>query len=156
MLRLKLPDYLADYHIWTSLLRCPHPHPFTHTQRLCVSLLLLLGYAAANTTIISQMEDQVGQIQLRLLVPVCVTDHSLCFAVAIWCGRDWCVCSFHEDRSGKRTAGAARCGFHILPVSTSWDQAHGLRHPTEEWPFWRWVHDGAPEKVWFLLSAVVF
>ncbi|XP_056869276.1 polycystic kidney disease 1 like 1-like [Takifugu flavidus] len=58
LLRLKLHDYLADYHIWMSVLSCPHPNPFTHTQRLCVSLLLLLGYAAVNIAVILKMEDQ--------------------------------------------------------------------------------------------------
>lgn len=83
MLRLKLTDYLADYHIWMSLLGCPHPHPFTHTQRLGVSLLMVLGYAAVNTATISRMEGQVGPIQLGLLLPECVCDHSLCFAATI-------------------------------------------------------------------------
>uniref|UniRef100_H3BXX9 Polycystic kidney disease 1a n=1 Tax=Tetraodon nigroviridis TaxID=99883 RepID=H3BXX9_TETNG len=57
MLRLKLSDYLADYHIWMSLLSCPHPNPFTHTQRVCVSLLLLLTHAAVNAAIVSQTDD---------------------------------------------------------------------------------------------------
>ncbi|KAK1886591.1 Polycystic kidney disease 1 like 1 [Dissostichus eleginoides] len=56
---LKLSDYLADYHIWISLYSCPCPNAFTHTQRLCVSLLLLLGYARVSTLIISQMDDQL-------------------------------------------------------------------------------------------------
>ncbi|KAI9518691.1 hypothetical protein NQZ68_035082 [Dissostichus eleginoides] len=59
MLSLKLSDYLADYHIWISLYSCPCPNVFTHTQRLCVSLLLLLGYACVSTLIISQMDDQL-------------------------------------------------------------------------------------------------
>lgn len=66
MLRLKLRDYLADHHIWMSVLSGPRPHPFTHIQRLGVSLLLLLGHAAANATAVSQLEDQVGEIRLRL------------------------------------------------------------------------------------------
>lgn len=79
MLRLKLSDYLADYHIWMSLLSGPHPHPFTRTQRLGVSLLLLSGYAAVNAGTVSQLEEQVRrQIQLRLSLPDCVTHHPLC------------------------------------------------------------------------------
>lgn len=65
MLRLKLSDYLADYHIWMSLCSCPRPNSFTHTQRLSVSLLLLSGYACVNTVIISKMNDRVGQEKLR-------------------------------------------------------------------------------------------
>lgn len=61
MMRLKLPDYLADHHLWMWLLSGPRPHPLTHTQRLCVSLLLLLGHAAVNAAIASQMEDRVGR-----------------------------------------------------------------------------------------------
>ncbi|KAM6908104.1 polycystin-1-like protein 1 [Lycodopsis pacificus] len=68
MLCLKLSDYLADYHIWMSLYSCPCPNSFTHTQRLSVSLLLLLGYACVNTVIISQMNNrlpfEVGIIDL--------------------------------------------------------------------------------------------
>ncbi|XP_073344382.1 polycystin-1-like protein 1 [Pagrus major] len=59
MLRLKLSDYLADHHSWISLLSCPCPNSFTRTQRLSVSLLLLLGYACVNAAIISQMDDQL-------------------------------------------------------------------------------------------------
>ncbi|KAK5898419.1 hypothetical protein CgunFtcFv8_015840 [Champsocephalus gunnari] len=58
-LSLKLSDYLADYHIWISVYSCPCPNAFTHTQRLCVSLLLLLGYACVSTLIISHMDDQL-------------------------------------------------------------------------------------------------
>lgn len=57
-----------------SVLSCPRPNPFTHTQRLCVSLLLLLGYAAVNTAVTSQMEDEVGQTRpercFLILVPI--------------------------------------------------------------------------------------
>uniref|UniRef100_A0A8C2ZWB2 Polycystic kidney disease 1b n=1 Tax=Cyclopterus lumpus TaxID=8103 RepID=A0A8C2ZWB2_CYCLU len=59
ILRLKLSDYMADYHIWMSLYSCPCPNAFTHTQRLSVSLLLLLGYACVNTVIISQMNNRL-------------------------------------------------------------------------------------------------
>ncbi|XP_045922035.1 polycystic kidney disease 1 like 1 [Micropterus dolomieu] len=59
MLRLKLSDYLADHHIWISVHSCPCPNSFTRTQRLSMSLLLLLGYACVNTVIISQMDDQL-------------------------------------------------------------------------------------------------
>ncbi|XP_050922890.1 LOW QUALITY PROTEIN: polycystic kidney disease 1 like 1 [Lates calcarifer] len=59
MLWFKLSNYLADFHIWISVYRCPCPNLFTHTQRLSVCLLLLLGYACVNTVIISQMDDQL-------------------------------------------------------------------------------------------------
>ncbi|XP_069369205.1 polycystin-1-like protein 1 [Paralichthys olivaceus] len=59
MLCFKLSDFLADFHIWMSVFRCPCPNLFTHTQRLSVCLLLLLGYACVNTVIISQMDDQL-------------------------------------------------------------------------------------------------
>ncbi|KAM9337218.1 polycystin-1-like protein 1 [Symphorus nematophorus] len=59
MLSLKLSKYLADHHIWISVHSCPSPNSFTCTQRLSVSLLLLLGYACVNTVIISQMDDQL-------------------------------------------------------------------------------------------------
>ncbi|XP_034428977.1 polycystic kidney disease 1 like 1 [Hippoglossus hippoglossus] len=59
MLCFKLSDFLADFHIWMSVYRCPYPNLFTHTQRLSVCLLLLLGYACVNTLIISQMDDQL-------------------------------------------------------------------------------------------------
>ncbi|XP_068438427.1 polycystin-1-like protein 1 [Clinocottus analis] len=59
MLCLKLSDYLADYHIWMSLYSCPLPTAFTRTQRLSVSLLLLLGHACANAVIISQMNNRL-------------------------------------------------------------------------------------------------
>ncbi|KAM8731306.1 polycystin-1-like protein 1 isoform 4-T4 [Acanthopagrus schlegelii] len=59
MLSLKLLDYLADHHSWISLLSCPCHHSFTHTQRLGVNLLLLLGYACVNAAIVSRMDDQL-------------------------------------------------------------------------------------------------
>ncbi|XP_028425777.1 polycystic kidney disease 1 like 1 [Perca flavescens] len=57
MLCLKLSDYLANHHIWLSVYSCPCPNSFTRSQRLGVSLLLLLGYACVNTVIISQMNN---------------------------------------------------------------------------------------------------
>ncbi|XP_054863081.1 polycystic kidney disease 1 like 1 [Amphiprion ocellaris] len=59
MLGLKLSEYMTDFHIWMSVYSCPCPNSFTHTQRLTMCLLLLLGYACVNTVIISQMEDQL-------------------------------------------------------------------------------------------------
>ncbi|XP_072234365.1 polycystin-1-like protein 1 [Leuresthes tenuis] len=59
VLFLSLSDYLADFHFWMSVYSCPCPNSFTHTQRLCVCLLLLLGYACVNTVFISQTEDQL-------------------------------------------------------------------------------------------------
>ncbi|KAM9826956.1 LOW QUALITY PROTEIN: polycystin-1-like protein 1 [Neosynchiropus ocellatus] len=57
MLRLRLSDYLSDYHIWMSVYSHPRPSTFTHTQRLGLCLLLLLGYAGANTVAISQTNE---------------------------------------------------------------------------------------------------
>lgn len=97
LLRLKLHDYLADYHIWMSVLSCPHPNPFTHTQRLCVSLVLLLGYAAVNIAVILQMEDQVGQSRLPMLDPECVTKHFYLLHSLMW---PWLMCPLFPLRSG--------------------------------------------------------
>lgn len=60
LLHLKLSDYLADFHLWMSVYSRPSFSSFTHTQRLSVCLLLLLGYACVNTLLISQMDDQVS------------------------------------------------------------------------------------------------
>ncbi|XP_069561677.1 polycystin-1-like protein 1 [Brachyistius frenatus] len=57
MLCLKLPDYVADFHIWMSVYSCPCPTSFTHSQRLSVCVLLVLGYACVNTVIIAQTDD---------------------------------------------------------------------------------------------------
>uniref|UniRef100_A0A3B4XJB1 Polycystin 1 like 1, transient receptor potential channel interacting n=1 Tax=Seriola lalandi dorsalis TaxID=1841481 RepID=A0A3B4XJB1_SERLL len=59
MLCFKLSNYLADFHIWMSVYSCPCPNLFTHTQRLSVCLLLLLGYACINTVIISQIDSEL-------------------------------------------------------------------------------------------------
>ncbi|XP_034562845.1 polycystic kidney disease 1 like 1 [Notolabrus celidotus] len=59
MLSLKLSEYLTDHHMWISVLSCPCPSSFTRTQRLSISLLLLMGYACVNTVIISQMDEQL-------------------------------------------------------------------------------------------------
>uniref|UniRef100_A0A3Q4GJI1 Polycystic kidney disease protein 1-like 1-like n=1 Tax=Neolamprologus brichardi TaxID=32507 RepID=A0A3Q4GJI1_NEOBR len=58
MLRLKLNDYLADFHTWVSVYSCPSPSSFTHTERLSVCLLLLLGYACVGAVIVAQTDDQ--------------------------------------------------------------------------------------------------
>ncbi|XP_071384147.1 LOW QUALITY PROTEIN: polycystin-1-like protein 1 [Centroberyx affinis] len=60
LLYLKLSDYLADFHLWVSVYSRPSPSSFTHTQRLSMCLLLLLGYTCVNTLLISQMEDQLA------------------------------------------------------------------------------------------------
>uniref|UniRef100_A0A3B5LDR9 Polycystic kidney disease protein 1-like 1 n=1 Tax=Xiphophorus couchianus TaxID=32473 RepID=A0A3B5LDR9_9TELE len=52
-------DYLADFHMWLCVYSCPSPSSHTRTQRLSVCLLLLLGYACANTVIISHTDDQL-------------------------------------------------------------------------------------------------
>ncbi|XP_061523045.1 polycystin-1-like protein 1 [Phycodurus eques] len=57
MLRLRLCDDLADFHMWMSVYSCPQPHSFTHIQRLGVCLLLFAGYACVNALIISQMDE---------------------------------------------------------------------------------------------------
>uniref|UniRef100_UPI0025AE2B8E polycystin-1-like protein 1 n=1 Tax=Doryrhamphus excisus TaxID=161450 RepID=UPI0025AE2B8E len=57
MLVLKLCDYMADFHMWTSLYSCPWPHAFTHTQRLSVCLLLFTSYACISALITSQMDE---------------------------------------------------------------------------------------------------
>ncbi|XP_060950290.1 polycystin-1-like protein 1 [Limanda limanda] len=59
MLCFKLSDFLADFHIWISVYCCPCPSFFTHTQRLSVCLLLLLGYACVNALIITQIDEQL-------------------------------------------------------------------------------------------------
>uniref|UniRef100_A0A3B3YBB8 Polycystic kidney disease 1a n=1 Tax=Poecilia mexicana TaxID=48701 RepID=A0A3B3YBB8_9TELE len=58
MLFLRFFDYLADFHMWLCVYSCPSPSSHTHTQRLSVCLLLLSGYACANTVIISHADDQ--------------------------------------------------------------------------------------------------
>uniref|UniRef100_A0AAQ4P3R6 Polycystic kidney disease 1b n=1 Tax=Gasterosteus aculeatus aculeatus TaxID=481459 RepID=A0AAQ4P3R6_GASAC len=84
MLRLKLSDYLADYHIWMSLCSCPRPNSFTHTQRLSVSLLLLSGYACVNTVIISKMNDRLPfELGLVDLSAVSLTTGVLSVAAAL-------------------------------------------------------------------------
>uniref|UniRef100_A0A3P9PJT5 Polycystin 1 like 1, transient receptor potential channel interacting n=1 Tax=Poecilia reticulata TaxID=8081 RepID=A0A3P9PJT5_POERE len=59
MLFLRFFDYLADFHMWLCVYSCPSPSSHTHTQRLSVCLLLLSGYACANTVIISHADDQL-------------------------------------------------------------------------------------------------
>ncbi|XP_015242082.1 PREDICTED: polycystic kidney disease protein 1-like 1 [Cyprinodon variegatus] len=56
---LRFCDYLADFHMWFSVYSCPSSSSFTHTQRLNVCLLLILGYACANSVIVSQIDVQL-------------------------------------------------------------------------------------------------
>nr|XP_046146915.1 polycystic kidney disease 1 like 1 [Oncorhynchus gorbuscha] len=58
LLYLKLSEYLSDFHLWLSVYCGPSPSVFTHTQRLSVCLLLLLGYMCVNTLLISGLDDQ--------------------------------------------------------------------------------------------------
>ncbi|XP_055086265.1 polycystic kidney disease 1 like 1 [Periophthalmus magnuspinnatus] len=59
MLRLKVWDYMTDFHIWISVYSCPNLKPFTQGQRLSVCALLWLGYACVSTVIISQRNDKM-------------------------------------------------------------------------------------------------
>ncbi|CDQ92597.1 unnamed protein product [Oncorhynchus mykiss] len=59
LLYLKLSEYLSDFHLWLSVYSGPSPSVFTHTQRLSVCLLLLLGYMCVNTLLLSGLDDQV-------------------------------------------------------------------------------------------------
>uniref|UniRef100_A0A4W5JPQ4 Polycystic kidney disease 1b n=1 Tax=Hucho hucho TaxID=62062 RepID=A0A4W5JPQ4_9TELE len=58
LLYLKLSEYMSDFHLWLSVYSGPSPSVFTHTQRLSVCLLLLLGYMCVNTLLISGLDDQ--------------------------------------------------------------------------------------------------
>ncbi|XP_055007241.1 polycystic kidney disease 1 like 1 [Boleophthalmus pectinirostris] len=54
MLCLKVSDYMADFHIWVSVYTSPNLISFTQCQRLCMCILLWLGYTCVSTVIISQ------------------------------------------------------------------------------------------------------
>uniref|UniRef100_A0A3Q2NUX1 Polycystin 1 like 1, transient receptor potential channel interacting n=1 Tax=Fundulus heteroclitus TaxID=8078 RepID=A0A3Q2NUX1_FUNHE len=58
-LLLRFSDFSADFHTWLCVHGCPSPSSFTHTQRLSVCMLLVLGYACANAVIISRTDDQL-------------------------------------------------------------------------------------------------
>ncbi|XP_056155168.1 polycystic kidney disease 1 like 1 [Lampris incognitus] len=58
LLHFHLWDYLADFHLWVSVYSHHSPSSFTHTQRLSICLLLLLGYMCVNALVISKMEEQ--------------------------------------------------------------------------------------------------
>uniref|UniRef100_A0A8D3B804 Polycystic kidney disease protein 1-like 1 n=1 Tax=Scophthalmus maximus TaxID=52904 RepID=A0A8D3B804_SCOMX len=118
MLRFKLSDLLADFHIWMSVYSCPCPNLFTRTQRLSVCLLLLLGYACVNTVIISQMDDQLPfELGVLDVSAVSVTTGVLS-VVAVLPGATMISFLFrlHEV---KLTRSGAQHGTDLLSVSTS-------------------------------------
>uniref|UniRef100_A0AAV2LBV9 PKD/Chitinase domain-containing protein n=1 Tax=Knipowitschia caucasica TaxID=637954 RepID=A0AAV2LBV9_KNICA len=70
LLRLKVCDYMADFHPWISLYSCSKLH-----QRLSLCVLLWLGYACAGTVTISQLlKARQRQRYLRLVRPPSLTE----------------------------------------------------------------------------------
>ncbi|XP_041096027.1 polycystic kidney disease protein 1-like 1 [Polyodon spathula] len=58
LLYCKLTEYLEDFHFWASVYSRPSHSQFSHTQRLTVCLILLLGYMLLNTVLIYMKDDE--------------------------------------------------------------------------------------------------
>lgn len=123
MLRLKLYDYLADFHTWVSVYSCPSPSSFTHTQRLSVCLLLLLGYACVGAVIVAQTDDQVGWKKPSKLkiwwarALKCLTYSSM-MRLLILCLQLLFVLGFVDVSAGAVTNGLVSV-VAVLPVATA-------------------------------------
>ncbi|XP_033762676.1 polycystic kidney disease protein 1-like 1 [Pecten maximus] len=77
-------QYMADYHLWTSLFTHPSPSQFTRTQRLTCCLTLLMMYMCLNAVWYKQTPSEVrGEFGLLDLSLRNVTIGAICCAVTI-------------------------------------------------------------------------
>ncbi|XP_060086124.1 polycystin-1-like protein 1 [Ylistrum balloti] len=77
-------QYMADYHLWTSLFTHPSPSQFTRTQRLTCCLTLLMMYMCLNAMWYKQAPSEVrGEFGLLDLSLRNVTVGAICCAVTI-------------------------------------------------------------------------
>lgn len=75
-------EYLADYHLWSSVFTCPPHTPFTRAQRLTCCLTLMLAYMALNATWYQQQpEKRRGEFGLLDVSWRSVTVGAICCAV---------------------------------------------------------------------------
>nr|XP_033786352.1 polycystic kidney disease protein 1-like 1 isoform X2 [Geotrypetes seraphini] len=58
LLYCRLTEYLEDFHFWGSIYSRPSYSWFTHTQRLTMCLVLLLGYMCINTLLIHWKHEE--------------------------------------------------------------------------------------------------
>ncbi|XP_058874729.1 polycystin-1-like protein 1 isoform X2 [Acipenser ruthenus] len=58
LLYCKLTEYLEDFHFWASVYSRPSHSQFSHTQRLTLCLILLLGYMLLSTVLIYVKDDE--------------------------------------------------------------------------------------------------
>ncbi|XP_069469434.1 polycystin-1-like protein 1 [Ambystoma mexicanum] len=65
LLYCRLTEYLEDFHLWVSVYSRPSHSWFTHTQRLTLCLVLLLGYMCLNSWLIhSRPEEYTAEFGL--------------------------------------------------------------------------------------------
>ncbi|XP_058481712.1 polycystin-1-like protein 1 [Solea solea] len=151
MLRFKLSDLLADFHIWMSVYSCPCPSLFTHAQRLGVCLLLLLGYSCVNTVIISQMDDQLPFELGFLDVSAVSVATGLLSVVAVLPGATGISCLFRLREVKRRRSGVQQGkgrktekGFVEDSLSVNDSVAHASWNKLEQWlqEAWRKTNQG--------------
>ncbi|XP_036595535.1 polycystic kidney disease protein 1-like 1 [Trichosurus vulpecula] len=58
LLYSKFTEYLEDFHMWTSVYSRPSYSCFTHTERLIVCLVLILGYMSINAALIAMEQEE--------------------------------------------------------------------------------------------------
>ncbi|KAG7526791.1 polycystic kidney disease protein 1-like 1 [Solea senegalensis] len=151
MLRFKLSDLLADFHIWMSVYSCPCPSLFTHAQRLGVCLLLLLGYSCVDAVIISQMDDQLPFELGFLDVSAVSVATGLLSVVAVLPGATGISCLFRLREVKRRRSGVQQGkgrntekGFVEESLSVNDSVAHASWNKLEQWlqDAWRKTYQG--------------
>uniref|UniRef100_W5N700 Polycystin-1-like protein 1 n=1 Tax=Lepisosteus oculatus TaxID=7918 RepID=W5N700_LEPOC len=80
LLSATLTELLEDFHLWASVCTRPSHSPVSHSQRLALCLLLLLGYTGLNALLVHLRDDQfsaaLGLIDVScdsLVMGVCST-----------------------------------------------------------------------------------
>nr|XP_015810828.2 polycystic kidney disease 1 like 1 [Nothobranchius furzeri] len=128
---VKFSDFLADFHIWMSVFCCPSPHSFTHTQRLCVCVLLLSGYVCTNAVIVSLTDDQLPfDLGIMVISPDSITTGLLSVAVVLPAAF---VVSFLFRLSGIKSTGPAIRPEDTFSVKDGEFESHSTLDDLQTW-----------------------
>ncbi|KAH3720485.1 hypothetical protein DPMN_063384 [Dreissena polymorpha] len=62
----KVVEYMADFHIWLSLVTCPPYSGFMRCERLTVCLTMLLAYMCLNAMWYRSTVTEVGDLRVKI------------------------------------------------------------------------------------------
>ncbi|KAL4222250.1 Polycystic kidney disease [Mactra antiquata] len=123
---MKTWEYMADFHVWLSLLTCPPYCGFMRTERLTVCLTMLMTYMCLNAVWYkSSLTEYRGEFGLLDLSWRNLTVGAICCAVVIPISR---LIEFLFRRSKPKHASSC----HTKDEATDWEPDYPSGKPNEQ------------------------